>query len=105
MNKSEAIARIARLPGGSGITASRVHFANVNSSKDVWWLDIPVGKLSQAGNSNITLLLYDHRSGKLHYLDVPKTYFIDNQSNSSFEPKRDVSVLNCPLTNPKCLEM
>lgn len=79
MNKSEAIARIARLPVASGITTRSVHFANVNSSKDVWWLDIPVGKLSQAGNSNISLLLYDHRSGQLHYLDVPKSYFIDNQ--------------------------
>ncbi|HWN08677.1 MAG TPA: hypothetical protein VNO50_05290 [Pyrinomonadaceae bacterium] len=79
MNKSEAIARIARLPGASGIRTNSVYFANVNSSKDVWWLDIPVEKLSQAGSSNISLLLYDDRSGKLHYLDVPKSYFIDNQ--------------------------
>jgi len=46
----------------------------------VWWLDIPVAKLSQAGSPNLGLLLYDHRCDRLYYLDVPKAYFRENQS-------------------------
>lgn len=79
MNKSEAIARIAQRSNASEIKTSSIHFANVNASKDVWWLDIPIAKLSQGGNSNISLLLYDYRSDMLYYLEIPKDYFKDNQ--------------------------
>jgi hypothetical protein len=80
MNKSEAIARIARRMSSTEVAAGSIHFANVNSSKDVWWLDIPLAKLSSGGNLNIGLLLYDHRPDQLHYLEVPKSYLRDNQN-------------------------
>jgi len=80
MNKSEAIARIARGTHSSEITAGSIHFANVNSSKDVWWLDVPLAKISSGGSVNIGLLLYDHRPDQLHYLEVSKSYLRDNQN-------------------------
>jgi hypothetical protein len=77
MNRSEAIA-IIRRHGNSSVTPSSFHFANVNAAKDVWWLDIPLAKLSQAGDSNIGLLLYDERLNRLYVLEVPKSYFKDH---------------------------
>src|SRR5215212_4064600 len=80
MHKSNAIARIARSTRPSEVTADSIHFANVNASKHVWWLDIPLAKVESDGSPNIALLLYDHRPDQLHYLEVPKIYLRDNQS-------------------------
>ncbi len=78
MNKAQAIARMVRVGAVSEVAASSIHFANVNSAKEVWWLDIPLAKLDTVGNSKIGLLLYDDRSDHLYYLEVPKTYLKDN---------------------------
>jgi hypothetical protein len=77
MNRSEAIS-IVRRRGTSSVTPASFHFANVNAAKNVWWLDIPVTKLTQSGDSNIGLLLYDDRPSLLHVLEVPKSYFKDH---------------------------
>lgn len=78
MNKAEAIARITRRTNLSEFTSGSIHFANVNSSKDVWWIDIPLAKIS--GGGSIGFLLYDHRPDQLHYLEVPTSYFRDNHN-------------------------
>jgi len=78
MNKGQAIARIVRQGLVSEVTSSNIHFANVNSAKDVWWLDIPLAKLESARNPTIGLLLYEQRSDQLYYLEVPKSYLRDN---------------------------
>ena len=88
MNKSEAIARIARCTNSSEFTSGRIHFANVNSSKDVCWLDIPLAKISSGGSINIGLLLYDHRPDQLHCLEVPKSYLRDNQNRLVVRAKK-----------------
>lgn len=80
MNRSEAIA-IIRRRGTSSVTPNSFHFANVNASKDVWWLDIPVAKLDQSGDSKIGLLLYDEQRGCLYVLEVPKLYVKDHVSD------------------------
>ena len=43
-----------------------------------WWFDLLVVKTEREGN--ITLLLYDHRIDKLHYLQVPTSHFRKNRS-------------------------
>jgi hypothetical protein len=50
------------------------HFANINSSKDVWWYDIPLHLISSATLDYIDLLAYDNRSDELHHLPVPIKY-------------------------------
>lgn len=72
MNKSEAIARITRRTSLSEVAAGGIHFANVNSAKDVWWLDISLAKAKSDGSPNIALLLYDHRPDQLPYLGFPR---------------------------------
>jgi len=78
MNESEAITRVKSRLKMPVLLTSSIHFANINSSKNVWWLDIPLSKLTEEGNSNITLLLYDHINDKLYYIVIPKVYFQEN---------------------------
>ncbi|MFN2531086.1 MAG: hypothetical protein ABR555_07295 [Pyrinomonadaceae bacterium] len=80
MNKAQAIARMVRLGVVSEVAASSIHFSNINSAKDVWWLDIPLAKLDSAGSQKIGLLLYDDKSDQLYYLEVPKSYLKDHLS-------------------------
>jgi hypothetical protein len=78
IKKPEAIARINRLCGQAGLDDRNTHFANINARKDVWWLDIPLSKISRAGITEINFLLYDQRSDELHYLRVPIGYLRAN---------------------------
>lgn len=78
MNKAQAIAHIVHQGLASEVTASSIHFANVNSAKNVWWLDIPLAKLAIVSGPRIGLLLYEQRCDRLHYLEVPKSYLKDN---------------------------
>jgi hypothetical protein len=80
---------------------SSIHFANVNASKDVWWLDIPISKLSQSGNSNIGLLLFDHRLDRLYYLEIPKGFFKDNQRRLVTRSERECISLELSTDNAK----
>lgn len=78
MNKSEAIERVKNRLKMPVLLTSSIHFANINPSKNVWWLDIPLSKLTKEGIPNISLLLYDNINDKLHYIVIPKVYFQEN---------------------------
>ncbi|MDQ3668397.1 MAG: hypothetical protein M3410_17845 [Acidobacteriota bacterium] len=78
MNKAQAIARMVKLGKVSVVDASSIHFANINSAKDVWWLDIPLAKVVSAGSSKIELLLYNQKSDQLYYPEVPTSYLKNN---------------------------
>ncbi len=51
-------------------------FSNINASKDVWWFDIPLKKLSS--HTEINLLLYDDKTDTIHHLRVPIEYLKSN---------------------------
>ena len=78
MKRAEAIVRINRRYG-SQLNRRDTHFANINASKPVWWLDIPIQKVKGSVRT-INLLLYDERVDDLHYLKVPTEYFRANLS-------------------------
>jgi hypothetical protein len=77
MTRAEAIARINRRYGSAQLNRRDTHFANINATKPVWWLDIPSHKLEGSVRA-INLLLYDDRVDDLHYLRVPTQYFRAN---------------------------
>lgn len=60
------------------------HFilANINRTKTkaVWWLDIPLSKVTSQDYSKFDLLLFDYRNHKLHHLSVPVSFFKENIS-------------------------
>ncbi|MDX9864003.1 MAG: hypothetical protein RBT34_04275, partial [Anaerolineaceae bacterium] len=74
MKKSEAIS-LAQNRSSSLIYKETIHFANINSSKEVWWLDIPRSKIFKDTPSSINLLLFDDSSKTLYHLEVPNAYF------------------------------
>ena len=56
------------------------HFSNINTSKDVWWLDIPKRKIEQPSTDALHLLLCDDRLGeqRFYHLQVPISYLQKN---------------------------
>lgn len=76
MNRAAAIKGVLK----SGVPAFAKHsarFANINAAKPVWWLDVPITKLSEA--PIINFLLYDARSDVLHFLPISVRHFRGNR--------------------------
>jgi hypothetical protein len=92
MNKSEALAvenkRLSRRL--RPLNNTNTHFSNINSSKEVWWLDIPLEKIRTGKIDPLHLLLYDDRSRELHHLEVPIAYFRRNMKALVIRPDKDV---------------
>lgn len=78
MDKSKAVDQTNRRCNTSELSLHNTHFANVNAKKDVWWVDLPLPEVSLDGAGEINLLLYDHRSEEVHYLQIPTEYFRAN---------------------------
>lgn len=80
ITKREAIVAINRVLG-LNLSNSSTHFAHVNSSKQVWWFDIPVEKFTSGQYSTLDLLLVTADSTLLHHIEVPVSYIRDNLSD------------------------
>ena len=80
MTRQEAIFNASRQCRSTSIQGSNTHFSSINSSKNVWWLDIPREKLTTPLFEQINLLLYDDQPAKprLHHLVVPVSYLRQN---------------------------
>ena len=86
MKKSAAIA-LARSNGVPVKSGGLCRFSNVvGGTKNVWWLDIPVGVAKQG----VTMLLCDGQRGRLHCLDVPGRVFQENSADFFREEVRGV---------------
>jgi hypothetical protein len=77
LSKSEAMATINR-EFGTPLSNGTTHFANINSSKSVWWIDIPVEKFTSGQYRSIDLLVFNSESKQLHHLQVQSKYVSDN---------------------------
>jgi len=75
VDKREAIRRAGL---HANLIVANTHFANINVAKDVWWLDIPLGKVTSGDQHELELLLYDARSDDLHHLRIPTAYLRSN---------------------------
>ena len=92
-----------------GITVtSDMRFANINSTvQTVWWLYIPTKIIRREGD--VTILLYDNRNGKLHYLQVPTSHFKENRDRwktrkSDGRIKLELSTQEGDLFRDRCSE-
>jgi hypothetical protein len=59
-----------------------VHFANVchTPSKIVWWIEIPLRKIRENINKQLSLVLHDAKKDLIYHLIIP-AYFIESNSN------------------------
>ncbi len=73
MNKTSAAAIINRksLANLNANNNGNVSWANINSSKDVWWADIPIKKFTY----DFHLLLNDKINNLFHWVYIPKNTF------------------------------
>ena len=74
-------------------------FSNINSSKDVWWFDISLQRISKSEVINI--LVYDYKTNSIYHLIVPTHYFNENRNKFAIrEDRACVSIeLSCDETN------
>ena len=81
MKKSEAIEKLEL----NSKPQKQIHFSNINSSVNVWWLDIPKAKF----NNKVYIILND--KNELHLLEIAslgqeeKKNFFVRKSNNDFQ--------------------
>ena len=56
----------------------KTHFANVNSRKLVWWIEIPLIKFTSGEYQELDILVFEGGLNILHHLRVPTNYIKDN---------------------------
>jgi hypothetical protein len=96
ITKHDAI-KLVELELGNKLPSSRVHFANINVAKAVWWLEIPLTKIAPGGDGAIHLLLANAGAEQLHYLRVPTEWLRSHQSD--FDVRRDKDCLSLELSS------
>jgi hypothetical protein len=67
---------LARRHGSLTLGKSTTRFANVNASKAVWWLDIPVDILGKSEHLDMLLATTDDQS--VHHMRVSTRFLRDN---------------------------
>lgn len=72
MDKAQALARLGIEP------TQLTRFANINSAKDVWWVDIPLSALADTEAESVDLALFDGRTSELHHLSIPVGFVKEN---------------------------
>lgn len=72
MDKAQALARLGIEP------TQLTRFANINSAKDVWWVDIPLSALADPEAESVDLALFDGRTSELHHLSIPVEFVAEN---------------------------
>jgi hypothetical protein len=96
ITKREAMSAINRT-FQLALANSSTHFVNVNASKSVWWLDIPVQKFTSGRNETLDLLLVSDDAKTLHHLQVPTAYV--RESLSMFHVREDKGCVSLELSS------
>ncbi|MEN0107828.1 MAG: hypothetical protein AAGC84_15585 [Pseudomonas sp.] len=78
IDKKTAIARRNQQLGGAVLGVNNTHFATINLNKNIWWFDIPVGRLKIGQYEWVHLLMHNHVTDELHHLRVPTVYLRNN---------------------------
>lgn len=89
MNKKLAVETLKRRGFLPRLSTPLTHFANVNSRKPVWWLEIPRDEVFDLAQPDVHLVLADPDS-TLHYLCVPKEWVIKNIKEFAIRKDKDV---------------
>ena len=96
IRKPEAIA-IANRGGAMQLRTNTTAFANVNSSQEVWWFDIPLAKVVAERYDAIDLLVVTSDVRLLHHLRVPVAWLRENLSN--FHVRIDKQAVSLELSS------
>jgi hypothetical protein len=104
MNRWEAMRRANVAYGTRELDSGDTRFANISKGpKKVWWVDIPLSKISTGGLEEVNLLLCDG-SNKLHHLRVPSQYFRQNRARFVVQPERKCISLELSADGPNMFQ-
>lgn len=79
IDKKAAIARRNQQLGGAVLGVNNTHFATLNKNKNIWWFDIPVGRIKIGQYEWVHLLMHNPVTDELHHLRVTTQYLRDNE--------------------------
>ena len=89
MTKNEAIQIINEQLDTDDLNNHNTHFANLNSSKDVWWFDIPTKKAFTDRLCFLYLVIYHSVKQELYHLKIPIDFFKKNRSKFIIREAKD----------------
>lgn len=95
MTKSEAIKTVNSYLGRPALDNRNTRFSKVNSSKDVWWLNIPINKFS----SDVHLVLA--KSQGFIWIKIPTGSFPNLSSFSKFKIREDIGAVDLEISCDK----
>ena len=99
MTKQVAIATINERGRDTRLTSQNTHFAKINARKNVWWIEIPFGKVFGASTGEfVHFALYDQKNGQLHHLAVPAEYLSKNHGHRRLVSRDEKQVLVLELS-------
>ena len=74
LDKKQAIARRNQDLGGAVLGVNNCHFSELNRNRNIFWFDIPVGRLAIGHYEWIHLLLHTPATDELLHLKVPTVF-------------------------------
>lgn len=78
LDKPQAIARRNKELGGAVLGVNNAHFTALNTNKNIWWFDLPMGRLQIGQYEWVHLLLHTPSTDQLIHLKVPTVYLRDH---------------------------
>jgi hypothetical protein len=75
LDKPQAIARRNKELGGAVLGVNNCHFTLLDPKRNIWWFDIPVGRLQVGQYEWIHLLLHNPANDQLLHLKITTAYF------------------------------
>ena len=74
LNKAQAIARRNTELGGAVLGVNNCHFTDLDRKRNIWWFDLPVGRIAVGQYEWIHLLMHNADTDQLLHLKVPTVF-------------------------------
>lgn len=74
LDKKQAIARRNQELGGAVLGTNNCHFTELSRNRNIWWFDIPLGRLAIGQYEWVHLLLHTPSTDQLLHLKVPTVF-------------------------------
>jgi len=78
LDKKQAIARRNLQLGGAVLGSNNTHFTALNTNKNIWWFDLPLGRLAVGQYEWVHLLLHTPGTDELLHLKVTTVFLRDH---------------------------
>ncbi|WP_426119357.1 hypothetical protein [Pseudomonas sp. DSP3-2-2] len=78
LDKKQAIARRNLQLGGAVLGSNNTHFTALNTNKNIWWFDLPLGRLAVGQYEWVHLLLHTPSTDELLHLKVTTVFLRDH---------------------------